>query len=98
MHGTVSRVSRVSRGWRMLVAGHGSRCGHRGGGKPRPVPPPAPAPASRCTEVKASDIGARTLTLVAGRRLGGGWVDWTLNPADVTVVMAATGIWGKQIL
>ena len=31
-------------------------------------------------------------------RLGGGWVDWTLNPADVTVVVAATGIWGKQIL
>ena len=77
MHGTVSRVSR---GWRMLVAGHGSRCGHRGGGKPRPVPPPAPAPApaSRCTEVKASDIGARTLTLVAGRRLGGWEEDgWT---------------------
>ena len=57
---------------RMLVAGHGSQWGHRSGGKPPPVPPPAPALASRCTEVKASDIGARTLTLVAGRR----WRGW----------------------
>ena len=56
----------------MLVAGHGSQYGDRSGGKPPPVPPPAPALASRCTEVKASDIGARTLTLVAGRR----WRGW----------------------
>ena len=25
-------------------------------------------------------------------------MDWTLNPADVTVVVPTTGIWGKQIL